>query len=243
MLIINADDWGGWNSATEAALTCFQAGRITSATAMVFMEDSERAASIAVEHGCPIGLHINFNQPFTGSQIPARAREAHERVCRFLRRSRYAQLIYHPGLRNEFRMAFEAQLEEFVRLYGRRPTHFDGHQHMHLCMNSLLDGLIPRGEKVRRSFWFWPGEKSFLNRAYRRWVNGRLERRYAVTDHFFALSLCLSGTRLSRVLDLAKTATVELMTHPEVTEEYEWLLGEAFLKIKNGIPVGDYTMV
>lgn len=243
MLIINADDWGGWQSATDAALACFEARRITSATAMVYMEDSERAATIAGDTTLDIGLHVNFNQPFTGRNSPPAMAAAHDRVCGFLRCNKYAQLVYHPGLRGAFRTVFQAQLEEFVRLYGHEPSHFDGHQHMHLCANSLLGGVIPNGSRVRRSFSFWPGEKSFLNRAYRRWVDGRLQRRFVATDYFFALSQCLDGPRLAQVMELAETTTVELMTHPEKTDEQACLLSDRFGDFLHGLTTCTYTQL
>jgi predicted glycoside hydrolase/deacetylase ChbG (UPF0249 family) len=37
MLIVNADDWGRSVAETDSALRCYQAGRITSVSAMVFM--------------------------------------------------------------------------------------------------------------------------------------------------------------------------------------------------------------
>ena len=243
LLIINADDWGGWRSATDAALACFAARRITSVSAMVFMEDSARAANLAADTSLDIGLHINFNQPFTGGSCPPTVVAAHDRVRRFLRSNKYAQLVYHPGLREAFRTVFQAQLTEFEQLYGRAPSHFDGHQHMHLCANSLLGGVLPAGCRVRRSFSFWPGEKSFCNRAYRRWVDGRLGRWYVVTDYFFALSQCLDGPCLARVTELAKTTTVELMTHPEKHPEKECLLSERFGDRLHKLTTGAYVQL
>lgn len=241
LLIINADDWGGWKTATDAALACFTARRITSVTAMVFMEDSGRAAEIAADTSLGVGLHINFNQAFTGGNCPPNIVSAHDRIRRFLRRGRYAQLIYNPWLRNEFGMVYQAQWDEFCRLYGRVPSHFDGHQHMHLCSNALLGEIIPAGQKVRRSFSFWPGEKSFLNRAYRRWVDKRLERRHDVTDYFFALSQCLGVPRLSRVAELARTATVELMTHSEKRDEQACLVSDEFRAMIASLRMGNYS--
>jgi len=243
MLIINADDWGGWHSATDAALQCVQSGRITSVSAMVFMDDSERAARLASGDSLSIGLHVNFNQPFTAWRGSSAVLAAHDRIRRFLRRSRLAQLMYHPGLRTAFRDVFLVQLDEFRRLYGREPSHVDGHQHMHLCMNMLLDNLIPYGQRVRRSFFFWPGEKSWSNRTYRRWVDRRLRQRYVVADYFFALSQCLTESRMARVLDLARTATVELMAHPEVSVEHRFLLGCEFERALRDVQLGSYAHV
>ena len=73
MLIINADDWGRSAAETDAALRCYKAGRVTSVSAMVFMEDSERAAELAKENELDVGLHLNFAEPFTGSNHPAEA--------------------------------------------------------------------------------------------------------------------------------------------------------------------------
>ena len=73
MLIINADDWGRSLAETDAALECYKAGRITSASAMVFMGDSERAAELAKENKLDVGLHLNFTDRFTANQYTERA--------------------------------------------------------------------------------------------------------------------------------------------------------------------------
>lgn len=243
LLIINADDWGGWKSATDAAAACFEAGRITSVSAMVFMEDSERAAKLAGELGVDVGLHINLNQTFTGSNRAPVVAEAHERVRKFLKRGRYAQLLYNPWLRGAFRKVFQAQVDEFCRLYGRVPSHFDGHQHMHLCANMLWDEIIPADQKVRRSFSFWPGEKSMFNRAYRGWVDGKLEARHVSTDYFFSLEQCLRNDRLSRVTKLAGEFSVELMTHPGKGSEQQFLMSDGFNGAFGGLKLATYSQL
>ena len=225
MLIINADDWGGWKTATDAALACYKAGRITSVSAMVFMEDSERAARLAGEVGIDVGLHVNFTFAFSASNCPRELRQDQDRIRRFLKFNKYSQLVYNPFLRREFRSVFRAQVDEFQRLYGRAPSHIDGHQHMHLCANMLIDWIIPAGEKVRRSFSFLPGEKSAINRAYRHWVDHRLAARHRLTDYFFSLSQQAQLGQIARVVELARGAAVELMTHPEWAHEYSFLMG------------------
>ena len=73
MLIVNADDWGRSVAETDAALTCFSQGRVTSVTAMTFMADSERAAGIALRHDIPVGLHLNFTEPLTAPGVDVRS--------------------------------------------------------------------------------------------------------------------------------------------------------------------------
>jgi len=54
-LIINADDWGRDDRTTNRILEYFQRRVLSSASGMVFMEDSERAANIAQDQGLDIG--------------------------------------------------------------------------------------------------------------------------------------------------------------------------------------------
>jgi predicted glycoside hydrolase/deacetylase ChbG (UPF0249 family) len=227
MLIINADDFGRDRCATDRATACFKERRITSTTAMVFMSDSERAAGLAHDVGVPVGLHINFSQPFTATSVPPPLVAAHSRVARFLKRNKHALLFFHPTLPRDFRHCFEAQLSEFLRIFGQ-PSHFDGHQHLHLATNVLASGILPRGAKVRRSFTFAPGEKGMVNRAYRRVVDGILARRHLLTDYFFSLADYLAPERLEKVVTLSTRANVELMTHPALEPEFEFLMSDVF---------------
>ncbi|MEI6560763.1 MAG: ChbG/HpnK family deacetylase [Verrucomicrobiota bacterium] len=227
MLTINADDWGRSKAETDIAHTCHALGTVTSVSAMVFMKDSERAAEIACHEDMDAGLHLNFTEAFTGD-APPRLREAQSRIARFLRCNKYALLFYHPLLGNAFRYVYAMQADEFHRLYGLEPSRFDGHQHMHLCSNMLFDRIIPRGSRVRGTFSFQRGDKGALNRAYRAFVKWWMTEHYAMPDYFFALSQCLGGKRLDRALELARSAQVEVMTHPVRADEYGHLTSENF---------------
>jgi len=239
MLIINADDWGRCAAETQAALTCFQAGGLQSVSAMMFMDDSERSAKVAKEVGIDVGLHLNLNQRFTHNKSAALAK-SHDRVVRFMSLSKYAQLLYHPGLRSDLNDVFHAQLNEFVRLYGRTPSHIDGHQHRHLCTNMLLQKVIPSGEIVRRTFSYAPTENGRIDWMYRRLVDRMLARRYQLTDYFFSLSRCLKRKTIDRVYELSKSATVELMAHPVIPIERAYLTSSEHLDRIADLPVGSF---
>jgi predicted glycoside hydrolase/deacetylase ChbG (UPF0249 family) len=228
MLVVNADDWGRSPAETDAALQCHQNGRVTSVSAMVFMADSERAATLARENRIDTGLHLNFSEPLSGNPGSGVLLDSHRKVSAFLTRNKYAQLVYNPLLRSAFAHSLQAQLEEFQRLYGMMPSHIDGHHHMHLCANVVLSQFIPRGMTVRRHFSFWPGEKSVLNRTYRDSVNWWLAQRYRLWDYFFDLTQSIERKTLDRVIRLAKSSNVELMTHPISRFEMEYLMGDEF---------------
>src|SRR5262245_9497233 len=241
MLIVNADDFGQSVAETDAALTCFRAGRITSARLMVFMDDSERAPRLARAANLDVGLHLNFTVPFTASSCSPALVDSQSRLAGFLRRNRYAQLVYHPVLRKQFAESYRAQAAEFVRLFGgATPSHVDGHHHMHLCANLLLSSLVPADSRMRRHFSFWPGAKSWLNRFYRRSVDRWLARRYRLAEFFFDLRQSMELRRLDRVFALARTASVEVMTHPINSAESEFLLSDQFSAVLRGLETGSY---
>jgi YdjC-like protein len=222
VLIVNGDDWGRDAETTDRILECMVCGAVSSASAMVFTKDSERAAALARERGLDIGLHLNFTTPFSASFCTGLI-EHQQRLCRYLQSYRLAQVAFHPGLVGSFKYVVSAQLEEFRRLYNVEPNRIDGHHHMHLCANVLLGELMPAQTLVRRSFSFAPGEKSWINRLYRRSVDRRLKRRHRLVDYFFSLAPLEPGDRLQRIFSLAKRAVVELETHPANCDEYRFL--------------------
>ncbi len=228
LLVVNADDWGLDPRTTERILECIGRGAVSSVSAMVFMEDSDRAASLARERGIDVGLHLNFTTPLSAPGCPARLAERQQELARYLRRHRLARVVFHPGLDRSFEHVVAAQLDEFRRLYGADPDRLDGHHHMHLCANVLLRGLLPAGTLVRRNFSFQPGEAGPWNRLYRRLVDGALARRHRLADFFFSLAP-LEPARLQRIFSLARRFRVEVETHPVDPAEYRFLeRGEIF---------------
>ena len=225
MLIINADDWGRDRDVTDRALECLSRDVLSSVSAMVFMEDSERAAALAAEHSVDTGLHLNLTTPFSAPGLGSKLKQQQEAITRFLRTSRLFPALYHPGLADAFESVVRSQLEEYERVYGRPASRVDGHHHMHLCANVQFQRLLPAGTIVRRNFSFVPGEKSILNRLYRRWQDRRLANRHRITDFFFSLPPLEPPRRLEKIFDLAVHATVEVETHPINPDEYTFLIG------------------
>lgn len=223
ILIVNADDWGGSAGATDPILDCVRCGAISSVSAMVFMEDSERAAELARAHAIDAGLHLNLTERFTAAWAPARLLAEQERIARFLRSSRFAPALYHPFLAASFDYVVKAQLDEFERLYGVAPHRLDGHHHAHLSANVQRQGLLPAGTIVRRNFTFAGGEKNALNRIYRRRQDRKLARRHRIADYFFNLAP-IDEERLRQVAEFGRLFNVEIETHPERVAEYRFLL-------------------
>jgi hypothetical protein len=230
-LIINADDWGRDRDTTDKTLDCVRRGAVSSVSAMVFMEDSERAAALAREHGIDAGLHLNLTTGFTAPNCPPRLLACLQEVAAYLLRHPISRVIFHPWLASAFEYLVTAQRQEFARLYGEEPARVDGHHHMHLSANVIWGGLLPARAIVRRHFSYEAGEKAARNWMFRRLTEPVLSRRYQTTDHLFSLAPLQPQERLGRILSLARHSVVELETHPINPDEHHFLFeGEIFNK-------------
>jgi chitin disaccharide deacetylase len=119
-VILNADDLGYDPAVTEGIVECMREGVVSSATLMVNSPHSEHGATLAA--GLSLGLHLNFVR-WAALSIDMTMSEqtswAHETV----------------------RAEAVAQVERFVALTGRRPTHIDVHKHWH-AQRAVLSGVI-----------------------------------------------------------------------------------------------------
>jgi len=240
-LIINADDWGRDRRTTGMIFDCILRGALSSVSAMVFMEDSERAAAIVRQRGIDAGLHLNFTTPFSAPNCPAGLVERQRELANHLLRHPIARAIFRPGLVRSFEYVVAAQLDEYRRLYQQDPDRLDGHHHMHLCANVLLRGLLPPGSLVRRHFSFEAGQKKRLrNWLYRLIADRILARRHGLVDFFYALPPLEPPGRLQRIFSLARQFVVELETHPVNSEEYRFLAGGGILRWAGDLPIAPH---
>ena len=235
-LIVNADDWGRDHETTERTLECILQGSVSSVSAMVFMEDSGRAAAMARERGIDSGLHLNLTTSFSAAQCPPRLVERQNQLSSYLRR-RFAGAVFHPGLARSFEYVVRVQIDEFRRLYGMEPGRVDGHHHMHLCTNVVFGRLLPAGTIARRNFFFRSGEKSWGNRLFRRFIDHRLARRHHLADFFFSLPPLDPPARLQEIFSLARHNVVEVETHPVNPDEYRFLTGGGIFRLLGDLPI------
>jgi hypothetical protein len=248
MLIITADDLGRDVAATESCIACHRKGAITSSSFMVFMADSERAAKLAVDENLETGLHINLVLPFDDPRIPSDLKKNQGSVVDYFGRGNWTQAIYNPLLVKALASAFDAQLAEYRRLFGREPAHFNGHKHFHLSLNVAFSGLIPSGSAVRRNFTFYEGGKGgldrfyrlMIDRCYRRVIDARLLKNHVSTDAFFSLSPVNDLPRLRNIIGLARTRSVELMAHPWSPGQEAFLAGQEFGQLITSVRLGGF---
>lgn len=175
-----------------------------------------------------VGLHLNLTQTIDQVIDNKPLLSYHHQIKKFLTFRKYSFLIYNPALCQAFDYVSKIQIEEFVRIFGDVPTHIDGHHHMHLCTNMVIKAVIPRGYIVRRNFTYSCGQKNWLNRAYRLFIDNILKRKYYLTDFLFSFIERKKNGLLSDDLKLAARFYVELQTHPESEIEMKWLKAHSF---------------
>jgi chitin disaccharide deacetylase len=245
LLIVNADDWGGFRDGTDAIEACFQAGAISSSTAMVHMADSRRAAEMALERKRPIGLHLNLTQPFDAPDVPTSVHERQGRLCRHFTRLGIRRWVLSPDPRVHSLIAdaIRDQLQQFADLYGSEPTHVDSHHHVHVCPDVFLSRALARGLCVRQTLSPPPGRgqpsKTFLREA----KHGMLARRFTTTECLWVareLSSADGAVPIARAAAIANARSVEIMAHPSFDEELRVLLSEEWLQVLAGAPLGSY---
>jgi predicted glycoside hydrolase/deacetylase ChbG (UPF0249 family) len=227
-LIVNADDLGLGQAETDAILDCFGRGAVTSATALVWMRDSERAAELARAAGLPVGLHLNLIEPFSAPDVPAGVADTQLRVVRRLRSRRAFTQIYHPSWARDFERCIADQLARFEQLYGRPPTHVDGHQHMHLAFNALFARALRPVKRYRRPVNRTPTESPPRKRAARAIVDRLVRLRFATTDWCISIRPLhpqLGGSGIAQELSRADRGSLELVVHPGYDDERALLTG------------------
>ncbi|MDG5814874.1 ChbG/HpnK family deacetylase [Chitinispirillales bacterium ANBcel5] len=248
MLYINADDWGASETTTNLIQECIDRNVVDSISAMVFMNDSERAADKVLSSGLAAALHINFTTPFNGYSGAGRLIESQQKIVNYLRSSKIAPYIYNPLLKNEFEYVFNAQCEEYFKLYQCVPGRIDGHNHMHLCANMLISDLLPHNIWVRRNNSFFKGEKNKLNKGYRFMIDKLLQKRYLCSDYFFHIQQISNKTghnrleKLQNIISLSKEYTVELLAHPHQKNDWDYLNCSEFKEAIQEAPRGNFDL-
>ena len=115
-LIVNADDFGRSPGVNAGVIRCCEQGIVTSATLMVRWPDAVGAGAYAARHGddFSVGLHLDLGEwYYTDGEW----------------RERYTVAAMDDEAAVEAEL--DRQLDRFVELVGRPPTHLDSHQHVH----------------------------------------------------------------------------------------------------------------
>lgn len=204
---------------------------------MMFMVDSERAAGLAKTSGIPVGLHVNLSQQYDGPNVSREVVVVQAALVRKFRPRRIPKTGYriYPGRwRRSDRVtvaashAIETQLAEFRRLYGKSPTHIDGHHDVHLCASVWPSAALLTGVPIRNTHRYYVRERG-------------LRQRFAFPEVCISMQDVVSseGRVLHETLQRDDVNSVEVSQHPNLGER-AYLLSETWLTFVKRIRTGSF---
>ncbi len=246
-LIINADDLGHPTGTVEAVIALYEAGTVTSTTAMVNQPCWPEAAAYLRDHpGLGAGVHLVMN---AGRPIlpPEQVSSLVDTAGNF--RDGTGLLLRYGRLRTaELRAEWRAQIERFAADTGRLPDHLDLHCHYpyvfpawfrvslelaqeygHIPVRMPFDdGLDRKAGEMAAGSGFPVRYVRRQGRRYQRLV----ERHGLKRPNYFEMSFSRDGCRtvehLLVLLAALPDGVTELLTHPGTEgwreEEYRALL-------------------
>jgi predicted glycoside hydrolase/deacetylase ChbG (UPF0249 family) len=230
LLIVNADDFGLNDAATEAIIHTHCAGAVTSTTLMVNAPGCERAVELAA--GYPklgIGLHFNltWGAPLSNPEdIPALVSSS----GMFLDRSRLSlRLLAGRVPADQIHKEFTAQFDRICQ-FGVMPSHIDSHQHIHAfgqvfatlanyCAGSTLPMRIPWVGKEAGASWLRKFKRECLALMLRNSVD-RWQDKIICNDGLGSLFdlgelvAPITAAHYHAILENASGNAYELMVHP-----------------------------
>lgn len=203
VLVVNADDFGLTEGVSRGILETHRHGIVTSTTVLVNLSPQDDLdAEAAAEARLGIGLHLNltWGTPVSPSgEVPSLI----DGEGRFRREP---QVVAEHAASDEVRREAEAQLDVFVRRFGRPPTHLDSHHHVHRqprVMDTVMDVALAARMPLRSP-----------DAGFRQGL-----RRYGVrtADHFLGDAGMEPYWTVERLLDAVAglgVGVTELMCHP-----------------------------
>jgi chitin disaccharide deacetylase len=200
-LIVNADDFGLTRGVSGGILAAHRRGLVTSSTMIVNSAADRESIAEARDSGLALGLHVNFT---LGAPL-TRGRSLVGPDGRFVRDARRAAARADV---TDASREVDAQIEKFLTLVKRAPTHLDSHHHVAM---------------------FSPIREAFLGAARRLGVAVRSENDAAranarsvglrTSDHFFGGSGPDPYWSLARTIEHLRrlpSGVSEFMAHPGV---------------------------
>jgi predicted glycoside hydrolase/deacetylase ChbG (UPF0249 family) len=197
-VIINADDFGLTPNVNHAIIELFEAGALTSTTALAAADHVEAGlAALPPRFRDRVGLHLCLDEERPASDpadVPTLVDPATGRLPQ--RGRLVGGLVLGRVSREEIYRELKAQVDRLIDL-GVRPSHFDSHGHLHAfpavaaVVARLMDeyGVVAVRRPVE-SFWF-PGRSP------------RHSKRIPVS---LAISLCARRSFASSLKDKVTTA-------------------------------------
>ncbi len=158
-LVMNGDDLGYTLANTLGIIEAYRNGIVRSTTAMVnmpYIEDGVRLARECPDLGVGVHLVLTAGRSLTGN------RTLSDENGNFFRQSVLRQKEVDQ---EEVYAEWKAQIERFIELFGRKPTHIDSHHNVHYTMEQLRPAAERLGQEYGLELRYF-GKYKLVNGFY-----------------------------------------------------------------------------
>ncbi len=225
-LIVNADDYARSSNISRGIRDAYRRGIIRSTTCMMNFPNAEADILLALEEtpGLDMGVHLVLTAGYTltsPKEIPSLVTDEY----RLPNLEQFIQRL--PGIdAAQAKAEWLTQIEKFVRITGRTPTHLDSHHHTSYYTKELFQAMLELARDYGCAIRQVNAQDSnFLRGLPMELEDGiqgfapRLIQEYGIptTNAFFASFYDDHATleEISGILDrLPESGLFELMVHP-----------------------------
>lgn len=229
-LIVNADDYGRSPGVSEGIRKAYLEGIVTSTTCMMNLPNTAKDIELLLEEApdLQMGVHLvlTMGSPLLPpGEVPSLVNEEGQ------------FFLYDPFLNNLKRLKLDeaeaewrGQIEAFIRVSGRKPTHLDSHHHSSFFSGPLFELMLDlAGEfecAIRNPVHQPGGAKNGFSPRIQSFVFETIpslvaERSVRMPDNFEASFYDETATidGLSEILTNLAEGVTELMCHPGYADE------------------------
>jgi len=128
-MILNADDFGLTQGITDGTIKCHQAGILTSTTCMMNQPFAEYSLNLAKNYpNLGVGIHLVLT---AGRPLVSGDKTLTDSDGNFKKLACYPEGASNVDLA-ELYTEWQTQIEKFIAIAGKKPTHLDSHHFAHL---------------------------------------------------------------------------------------------------------------
>ncbi|HET9588666.1 MAG TPA: ChbG/HpnK family deacetylase [Anaerolineales bacterium] len=153
-LIINADDYGRTPEISRGIREAHQRGVVTSTTCMMNIPTTASDVAIALEEtpklGMGVHLVLTMGRPIVA---PEASSSITDENGGFFKLDQFMQRASEVDI-DEVKTEWRAQIEAFVRVAGRKPTHLDSHHHSSYFTAALVRAMLELAEEYHCAIRF-----------------------------------------------------------------------------------------
>ena len=221
-VIINADDFGKDENATNAIAEAFRRGFITQTTLMVNMPWAEKAVAIARKEGFAdkVGLHLNLTEGRPLTEQMGKCEAFCDGSGFYKGHLPSAKVLKISSVADALRLEIAAQVERFLS-FCLSFLHCDGHHHVQArprVARVLMPILKTNGfHSIRRPINAWANP--FLPH-FRSRFEAFVFKTYARRNSLKLSSAVFGGwsAPTERIVREGRVGSVEIMVHPRYDE-------------------------